>query len=182
MSLFQPRTQDEEIARRRRITFKVYGNPISKGSARPFMVKGKGGAPDRAIIVQAKDRNLRDWEGLIRTAAQQHAGSNFFAAGSPVAVKFWFYFTRPKSKKAQAPMVSRPDWDKVSRAVCDALQDVLFKDDCQITTAQVGKRYTNGASHVLVSLEQDWAACDDSIDVTSAGVCWCRKAQCECQP
>lgn len=171
MSLFQSGTQDEEVARGRRVTFKVYGQPISKGSARPFKVPGKDAAgnrdfsKDRAIIVQAKDRNLRDWESLIKTAAQQHAGNNFFAAGTPVAVKFWFYFTRPKSKKLHAPMVSRPDWDKVSRAVCDALQDVLFKDDCQITTATVGKRYTSGASHVLIALEQDWSACDESMEV-----------------
>lgn len=167
MSLFQPGSEDEKISLRRRVTFKVYGQPISKGSARPFIVPAKAGvegSKPRAIIVQAKDRNLRDWEGLIRQAAQQHA-SRFFAAGTPVLAEFWFYFTRPKSKKPQAPMVVKPDWDKVSRAVCDALQDVLFKDDCQITTATVRKRYTGGASHVLIALEQDWAACDESMEV-----------------
>lgn len=179
MSLFESGVENQ-AADGRRITFKVYGNPISKGSARAFALPGKDGGKPRAILVQAKDRNLRDWESLIRQAAQQHA-ANFFAAGTPVAVQFWFYFTRPKSKRPYSPMVVRPDWDKVSRAVCDGMQEVLFKDDCQITTAIVRKRYTVGPSHVAIVLEQDWKACDEAPFSEDADICYCRRNPCVCK-
>lgn len=183
MSLFQSGTQDEEVACGRRVTFKVYGQPISKGSARAFALPGKDGGKPRAILVQAGDRNLRDWESLIRTAAQQHAGpgKTYFAKGTPVAVQFWFYFTRPKSKKHFVPCVVKPDWDKVSRAVCDAMEKVLFDDDCQITTATVRKRYTAGAPHVAIVLEQDWKACDEAPFSEDADICHCRLNPCVCK-
>lgn len=166
---------NEEGANRGRITFTVYGHPRSKGSAHAFVVNGKNGGKPRAIVTQAPSgeagKNLRNWEQLIGTAAQQFAEEGrFFPKGTPVEVMFWFYFTRPQSKKARTPMVVQPDWDKLSRAVCDAMQKVLFQDDCQITTAHVYKRHTAGASHVKIALQQDWAACDESSEVATDGL------------
>ncbi len=170
MSTEQPSPENQKEPHSSRITFKVYGHPRSKGSAHAFVVPGKNGGRPRAIVTQAPSgdagKNLRNWEQLIGTAAQQFAQQGrFFPKGTPVAVEFWFYFTRPQSKKARTPMVVMPDWDKLSRSVCDAMQKVLFQDDCQITTAVVRKRYTAGASHVLIAVEQDWAACDESMEV-----------------
>ena len=36
---------------------------------------------------------------------------------------------------------TRPDWDNVGKAVCDALNGLVWKDDAQIVRAEVRKNY-----------------------------------------
>jgi len=145
-------TSPPQLGRGVEVAFVVYGKPVQKGSVRAFVARKKGEVGGRAIVVQQNDRSLRDWEGAIRQAAQRYAATGFFLhEKEAVEIEFWFYFTRPQSKSKAAPMVVKPDYDKLARAVSDAIQTVLFKDDCQITDAAIHKRYVNdSASHVKV--------------------------------
>lgn len=55
-----------------------------------------------------------------------------------------FVLPRPAAtpkRKPTPPATKRPDWDKLSRAVCDALTTAqVYKDDSQVTRAVVAKR------------------------------------------
>jgi Holliday junction resolvase RusA-like endonuclease len=155
MSLPFDESSVSEAAQPDTVSFTVYGQPTAKGSARAFVVRKKGetGA-GHAVIVPDNQKNLRAWEQSIRQAAQRYAGGFFLGEGTPVEIEFWFYFTRPKSKKRGTPMVVKPDFDKLARAVADAITAVLFKDDAQVTDAGIHKRYLDegyqGPPHVKV--------------------------------
>lgn len=51
------------------------------------------------------------------------------------------YFMRPKSCKGRPFPTVKPDFDNLAKMVCDALNKVMFRDDCQICDAHIYKRY-----------------------------------------
>jgi crossover junction endodeoxyribonuclease RusA len=55
-----------------------------------------------------------------------------------------FVLNRPTSTSKRKPTplaIKRPDWDKLSRAVCDAITSAqVYKDDSQVINAHVSKR------------------------------------------
>lgn len=63
----------------------------------------------------------------------------------------------PRKKKMAAiaggilPEV-KPDWDNVGKTVCDALNGLAWRDDAQVVSALVSKRYAE-RPHVVVSIE-----------------------------
>ena len=83
--------------------------------------------------------------------AREHWHGDLIAG--PVVVTIGFYFQRPKGHygtgrnalavRASAPpqMTTMPDVDKLARCALDALSGVIFRDDAQIVTLHVGKRY-----------------------------------------
>lgn len=62
----------------------------------------------------------------------------------PIDLTLAFVLTRPASTPKTKPTpfaIKRPDWDKLSRAVCDAITSAqVYKDDSQIVNANVSKR------------------------------------------
>lgn len=119
----------------------VAGIPRPQGSKRAFV---RPGALHATMVESSK--HVKDWRADVRAAAwdawqeQPHAG--------PVAVDVRFWFARPKShyrtgKNAQTLreaasadwcMTNKPDVDKLTRAVCDALSGVVFVDDSVIVS------------------------------------------------
>jgi Holliday junction resolvase RusA-like endonuclease len=77
---------------------------------------------------------------LIRNELQQY--HNYFPEGIPVRLSVTFWHDRPKScpKKRLYPVV-KPDFDNEVKLVIDAMNKYVFKDDAQIVTAQIRKRY-----------------------------------------
>ena len=119
----------------RSVTFQAYGNPQPKGSARAFVPKGWS----RPIVTSANPR-LKEWEALVRAAAQLHADGQFF--DGPVSLAFAFYFQRPKSlAKRVSHHVKKPDLSKLVRSTEDALTGVLFRDDSQVSEVRATKHY-----------------------------------------
>lgn len=59
-----------------------------------------------------------------------------------VELNLWFVLPRPASapKTKTPPATKRPDLDKMARAVLDALTDVVFQDDSQVTSMALTKR------------------------------------------
>ena len=117
----------------------VYGVPVPQGSMRAFNIPG-GKFP----VVTSDNKKTKPWKQEIAGAADdamQKAKLTVFA-GVPVRVSVDFYFDRPKSlKKAIVAKVTKPDLDKLIRAVLDALTGTVFKDDAQVARISVSKAF-----------------------------------------
>jgi crossover junction endodeoxyribonuclease RusA len=128
------------------IRFTVYGKPEPKGSTKAFKHPSTG-----SIIVTADAKGLKLWAYSVRQAAQQHAGA---LLEGPVRLELGFFLTRPRSvsvKRRPYP-TAKPDLDKLTRAVKDALTGVLWQDDAQVVLLIAQKVYTPGPSGVHVSV------------------------------
>lgn len=60
----------------------------------------------------------------------------------PLAIDLFFNLVRPKTVDRPYPSV-KPDVDNLIKAVLDALNKVIWKDDCQICVLNVSKTYAN---------------------------------------
>ena len=58
----------------------------------------------------------------------------------PVHLYLDIVIPRPRTSKRPYPDV-KPDLDNYQKLVCDALNEVVWRDDCQVTNAAVAKRY-----------------------------------------
>lgn len=120
----------------RQIDFFVQGIPVPQGSKRAFVVRGK------PILTEEAGVRHKTWRHDIRSKGEDIW--NAAPADGPVTVRLIFRFPRPLSHygtggnrnvmKATAPMrhTQKPDIDKLSRAVLDALTGVVWVDDDQI--------------------------------------------------
>ena len=124
------------------IEFFVPGIPVAKGSAKAFY----NPKVKRAFVVQDNAARQKPWVSMISVKAEEVGAK--IAAG-PVRVTLVFGMPRPKSHfgkkglKIDAPTLhcSRPDIDKLVRAVLDALTMIAWKDDSQVVALEVIKRY-----------------------------------------
>jgi len=123
------------------IQFTVHGIPAPAGSKRAFVVKG------RAVVTDASAKS-RPWKALVADAAAQAMNGAQLLRG-PLCLSIVFHVPRPKGHigkhgvRPSAPRFPavRPDVDKLSRAVLDALSGVLYIDDAQIVEKTVAKYY-----------------------------------------
>ena len=123
------------------VSFVVPGEPQGKGRARI----GKVGNFAR-MYTPAK---TVAYEGLVALAAQDVMQGRDLIEG-PVMIELRIVHGVPQSKskkwKAQAlageiPCTKKPDADNVLKAVCDALNGVVFKDDVQVTDGSFRRRW-----------------------------------------
>lgn len=79
------------------------------------------------------------WRERVALAAHSHG---FEVLTGPVSVELEFIRTRPVStpKSRTPPAVKKPDLDKLSRAILDALTGIAFGDDSQVTHLCATKR------------------------------------------
>src|SRR3989304_2546580 len=102
-----------------RVSFVVHGEPVPKQSFR--FARGGG----------FTDPRVRDWQDLVRATALQSVGDNVDndAYLGPWGVRLEFH-----RKSARAV-----DLDNLSKAVLDALNGVVWKDDRQVVELRVRK-------------------------------------------
>ena len=105
--------------------FIVRGLPQPKGSTRAFVRNG------RACVTSAS-KGLPAWTNAIATAASVGMGQRPVFAG-PCIVWATFALPRPKSapKRITRP-ATRPDLDKLLRALLDGCTGVVWRDDAQV--------------------------------------------------
>ena len=111
----------------------VRGRPVPKGSKRAL-------GPGRMIESSAKGLNV--WMKELR--AELHTemrGKEIMVKPAPVSVSLAFYLTPPKRTVRSEPTVP-PDLDKLTRAVLDAMQGIVFEDDSQVVRIDAGKSYS----------------------------------------
>lgn len=126
-----------------KLAFTVYGTPIPQGSTRAFIPKGWS----RPLITAANSKT-KPWRQEIASTALAEIERQRFAPRmeGPVSLTAYFFFERPKSlSKSLISKTTKPDIDKLLRALQDALTGIAFKDDSQITGVTVGKTFGSPA-------------------------------------
>jgi crossover junction endodeoxyribonuclease RusA len=137
------------------LVFTVAGVPIPQGSMKGFVVKTAKGP--RAALT-SDNAHLPQWRHLVGWTAKRAlqdlpAGDRGLVVG---AVQLTVVFTLPRPKrlpKRALPHISRPDLDKLTRAVCDALTGVVWKDDSQVDALAVRKRYAAPGDSPRVAIQ-----------------------------
>ena len=125
------------------ISFLVYGVPVGQGS------KTRGQSGTKTWIRDDNAKTLKPWRDRIANAAADAHGGAPLLLG-PVVVHVSFGFPRLKAHygaggklKAGAPTlkVTKPDVDKLVRALFDALTGVVWHDDGQVVSVRASKAY-----------------------------------------
>ena len=127
------------------IRFQVHGLPIAQGSHRSWLVNGKP-------VITSTAKGLGSWRRLVADVAQRFAPAEPWEG--PVGIVLDFGIPKPKSapKTRRVWPDKRPDLDKLSRSVLDALTYVIFADDSQVVHLRATKDY--GAPGVVVEIHR----------------------------
>jgi Holliday junction resolvase RusA-like endonuclease len=107
----------------------VEGVPIPQGSKTAMVVNG------RAVMFEANKKH-KAWREHVKATI----GSLESPSTQPVRVELLFWFERPKTVKREFMSV-KPDIDKLSRSVLDALTGAVVKDDSQVIILNARKEY-----------------------------------------
>jgi crossover junction endodeoxyribonuclease RusA len=146
------------------IEFVVPGVAQPRGSKRA-MPNRAGGRP---LMVDTNAKS-KPWMAAVAAAASEAMNGAGLIDGA-LRLELWFNLPRPKSHygtgknsarlKASAPHFheSKPDCDKLVRAIGDAMTGVVYRDDAQLATLEVRKRYANGSAGVRVRISEH---CED---------------------
>jgi len=124
------------------VTFGVDGIPVAKGRPR-FARRGN-------FVKTYTDNKTLAWEDQVRQSAVNAMGPSE-PLETPVTLCLYFRIPIPASwsKKRQERAkaqderpAKKPDWDNLGKAVSDALNGVIYKDDSQIVSAHIKKVYS----------------------------------------
>lgn len=135
------------------VEFFVPGQPVGKGRPRATVRAGRA-----RLYTPAKTEK---YEARVALFAQQAMAGRPVMAG-PVALSVTALFPIPTSwpKKRQAAAragteqhTKRPDADNCAKAILDGLNGVVWKDDSQVVTLSIEKRYSDRPG-VLVTVEE----------------------------
>lgn len=137
------------------VTFEVAGIPIPKGSMKAFNVKGC-----KYPVVTNDNEQTKPWAAIVQYTARQHRPTVPWEGG--VGLHIIFNMRKPKSLPKLRPSwhLTKPDLDKLVRAIQDALKGVFYLDDSQVIVTHSFKRYSdNPGVRISVSpfeIERDW--------------------------
>lgn len=152
---FVPPAPAVEQPHRGSVSFEIPGPP--QGKARPRVVRAKNGmsmtyTPDKTVA----------YEELVRLRFKAAAQGFRFADDAQLAIQITAYYPVPKSKskRIRADMIAgairptkKPDCDNVIKIICDALNELAYKDDSQIVTTQMAKYYAEVPRTVVKIME-----------------------------
>lgn len=127
------------------LVLEIRGLPTTQGSKKPRPI-WRGTGADREFtghvaLEEATGEKLRQWRQDVRDVAVMHSGR--FPKGVGVIVVSHFSLPKPKSAPAyQTRPVTKPDADKLQRAVLDALTTAsVYHDDGQVVDQRSTKSY-----------------------------------------
>lgn len=112
--------------------FLVLGVPRPQGSKRLLRHKATG----KLLLIESSNK-LHAWRKSITLAAKACNGAPLVG---PVGMEMVFSLPTPRRRKQPLP-TTRPDLDKLDRAVLDALTGVCYEDDSQVVDIYSVKRY-----------------------------------------
>lgn len=139
------------------VAFTVHGEPAPQGSKTVKHTKAGVG-----FVHESNRERLTPWRNAV-TAAAVEAMDGRPPIGGPVRLEVDFVFPRPKGHyrtgkragelkpSAAHYRSSRPDVDKLARAIGDALAGVAIVDDALVVELVVRKVYGSPAAHVAIS-------------------------------
>jgi Holliday junction resolvase RusA-like endonuclease len=131
------------------VIYSVEGDPV--GKQRPKFARGRTYTPKKTV----------DYEKQIADKARSAMGSSE-PLETPVSVYIYINHAVPASysKKRREACLNRlerpkkPDLDNCAKAYLDAMNGIVYKDDVQVVSLHVTKRYETIASvHVCVREE-----------------------------
>lgn len=133
------------------VKFTVRGVATAKGNMSAFPFKRKDGSLGAAVTEGTKGSG--DWRKAIQWAAQQQCDGAFFGDVA-VRLSIVFFLPRPKTlPKRVRHHLKKPDIDKLTRNVCDALKGVLWKDDSQVVDLVARKAYAVAQPYAVIRVE-----------------------------
>lgn len=133
----------------------VPGEPVAKGRPR-FAKRG-------AFVTTYTPEKTRDYELKVSCEARRSMGDRAPILG-PVGIKIDLMIGIPQSwskkKRLQAfsgeiRPTSKPDWENVCKALCDALNGIAWVDDSQVVEATVTKQYSEEPCAIIKVRELD---------------------------
>lgn len=131
------------------IRFTVQGKPQPQGSTRAFMPKGA-----RFPIITSDNTKLKPWRQDIASQAliAMHESGCSMNDG-PIHVECSFFFLKPKStKKSITYKITKPDIDKLQRAIYDGITGICIRDDSQIVSNVNTKSFCEDNERVEVEI------------------------------
>ena len=111
----------------------------------------------RGVMIESSKR-LKPWRKTVTGAAKTallYSDSWEASTDAPVSVALSFQLPRPKRvpRSRRGYPVTKPDGDKLARAVLDSLTDAdVFADDSQVVSLHVTKTYANPG--VLITVRE----------------------------
>lgn len=125
---------DARVVRVPLVDCHVWGRPVPQGSKR--IVRGR--------MIDVNARALKAWRTTVAAACRVQMSGG--AVDAPVEVTLRFYLTRPSRPRWVWPAV-RPDVDKLTRAVLDAMTHVVYRDDGLVVAQHAYKAYVTPDVH-----------------------------------
>lgn len=141
-------------------TFIVHGIAQPQGSTRSFRAGGK-------IVTTSDNPKVRPWRQAIAWEARAHG---VVLSRGEVEVEVRVLLPRPKSHfgkrgllpSARPSPTTKPDVDKLLRAVLDALTGVAYHDDSQVVRAVISKAYCSMDFPTPIARISVWAGDEDA--------------------
>jgi Holliday junction resolvase RusA-like endonuclease len=122
----------------RTVRFHVDGQPVAQGSKACRCIAGRG-------LLFESTKGVRPWRTAVKRAAKLAAQRSgvVYPSRVPLAVSLSFELRRPVGLRSRIAWCAvKPDVDKLTRAVLDALVDGgLIPDDAQVAVLHVRKRF-----------------------------------------
>lgn len=122
------------------IQFAVLGRPRPQGSMKSFASKRTG----KQIAISDNPHTM-PWRQQVAGTALQFRnahGLRMIPSGVPLSLQALFYFKRPKNI---SPLITKkttkPDLDKLLRAIKDSLSGIIYEDDQQVVESHQSKEY-----------------------------------------
>ena len=134
--------------------FEIIGVPVGKSRPKFSTIHGF------AQAIKPKDDVI--YENLVKLSFQQSKSGDYDLFDKPIKMKIEAFFDIPKtfSKKrtieATEGRISpqkKPDVDNIAKIICDALNNIAYKDDTQIVELTVVKKYATEPK-VKITLEE----------------------------
>ena len=130
------------------LRFTVPGVPRPQGSKKGFVVNG------RVNMVESSGANLKDWRRALTLVTRSEAAlGGWHLTDRPCTVALSFRFAKPARPKHYDYPAVKPDIDKISRAVLDAVTDAkaVWLDDSQVVSLAADKSY--GVPGVTITID-----------------------------
>jgi Holliday junction resolvase RusA-like endonuclease len=146
------------------IKFFMPGIARPAGSKSAFGLKSGGKYTGRFVVVDACKKS-KNWKNEVNWAAKPFTPKTGLLQG-PLCVKMIFQIQRPaghygsgknsgqvKASANQMPVV-KPDVLKLARAVEDGMTGIIYRDDSQIVTEILAKRYVHENPGVQIEISR----------------------------
>lgn len=142
--------------------FTIPHTPVAKGRARSTVKRGRGGKPiltkdGQPIVTTYTPEKTRDFEALVRDYAERAARGEPLTCPVDLLVEFRFKipsrytkWQRDLAAEGLLHHTKKPDCSNLVKAIEDACNGVLFKDDGQVVGCVTDKVFTTGRECIVV--------------------------------